>query len=228
MIIIYIIEFIAIIILIIYVLRLRHKNKPKNVKSNQELNDNKIVDERLNSIESKDIIQRRIDLHYYKSDFSFLKNYTEFSCYLCFYDVFNINENDSLNENSKNGNGIEDLFSMLEIEYDFNSIIKKYMDTKYRDVDIYHNKNDEKIFIYLDLEQEPTDQSNMFFIGLSCPIEKVEKIMPLLNKIYESSGTKSDLKTDEINSELYYDIFHSFYYFYDGNYNKFKKQIIHH
>jgi hypothetical protein len=228
MIVIYIIEFIALIILIIYILVLRHKHRPKNVKSKKQLEDNKIVDESMNSIEQKSVEQKRIDLHYYKSDFSFLEKYYEFSFYVCFYDVFNVNDNDSLNENSNKGNGVEDLFNILEIDFDFNLILTKYMDRKYRDIDVFQNKNDEMTFVYLDLEQEPTDQSNMFFIGVSCSSEKADEILSIMNKIYNSSGTKSEFKIDKTNSELYYKIFHSFYYLYDGNFNKFKKQIIHH
>jgi hypothetical protein len=228
MIVIYVIEFIAFIILIIYILVLRNKHRPKNIKSKNELENNQIVNESMNSIEQKNVEQKRIDLHYYKSDFSFLEKYYEFSFYVCFYDVFNINNNDSLNESSNKGNGVEKLFNILEIEYDFNSILAKYMDRKYRDVDVFHNKNDEMTFVYLDLEQEPTDQSDMFFIGISCNFEKAEKIQTIMNKIYNSSGTKSEFKIDKSNSELYYKIFHSFYYFYSGNFNKFKKQIIRH
>ena len=219
---------ILIIFYIVYIANFRVDDKRNNIETEKESDNYKIVETNLNSEKNKEIIRKRIDLHYYKTDFSFLNQYVEYSFYACFYDVFNINDDNSLNENSIKGNGIKNLFDVLDIEYNFDSIFNKYMKRDYRDVDVYYNKNDENTFVYLDLEQEPTDQSNMFFLGISCKSIKVENILPILNEIHSCSGTKSELKKDELNSELYYDVFHSYNHFYDGNYNEHKKQIMHH
>jgi len=168
----------------------------------------------------------KIDLHYGRRDFSENKNYVEFSFYACFYELLNV-ENSSW-ETNLNGNEIFEILASLNVDVSRDFLIKRYNDRKNNDVEVFHSNCDEQVFTFFDLEKEETDQNDMFFFGLRC----LKKDEPIVNqkllKIYRELMTSSPFEFDILNHRLYNKTFRSYFYFYDRNYNQYKRQIHHH
>ena len=185
-----------------------------------------INNENDSEITSEIEIRKKIDLHYGKTNFSENLNYVEFYFYACFYEVFNI-ENSSW-ETDFNGTEIGELLDYLNIAFDKNYIIERYENRENNDVEVLHSKNDEQIFAYFDLEKDPTDQNDMFYFGIRCLKKDDLIIAEKLLKIYKKLKTSSPFSFDIYSNQLYNKVFRSYFYHYENNYNKTKRQINHH
>ncbi|NMN36535.1 MULTISPECIES: hypothetical protein [unclassified Pedobacter] len=168
----------------------------------------------------------KIDLHYGRRDFSENKNYVEFSFYACFYELLNI-ENSSW-ETNLNGNEIFEILTSLNVDVSRDFLIKRYNDRINNDVEVFHSNCDEQVFAFFDLDKEETDQNDMFFFGLRCLKKDEPIVIQKLLKIYRELMTSSPFEFDILNHRLYNKTFRSYFYFYDRNYNQYRRQIHHH
>lgn len=171
-------------------------------------------------------IIKKIDLHYGKRDFSENKNYVEFYFYCCFYELLNV-ENSSW-ETNLSGNEIFDLLSIMKIYISKDFLVNKYQDYQNHDVEVFHSDYDEQVFAYFDLQKEPTDQNDMFFLGIRCLKNEEELIHKKLLEIYRKLGTTSAFSFDIWNHQLYNKTFSSYFFFYEQNYNQYKRKINNH
>lgn len=110
--------------------------------------------------------RENIDLHYERTDFSMVKNYVEFSFYACFYEIFVVDN--LLWELELKGTELLDILGTLNILVNEEFLVDKYSDKNNHDVEIFHGSTDEQVFAHFDLEKDPTDQMDMFFIGIRC------------------------------------------------------------
>ncbi|WP_343589490.1 hypothetical protein [Flavobacterium sp.] len=175
---------------------------------------------------SEDIeLRKKIDLHYGIKNLSHTLNYVEFYFYACFFEILNV-EN-SYWKTNLDGTEIAELLDFLNINFEKTFLITKYQDQNNHDVEVIHSKNDEQVFAYFDLQKDPTDQNDMFFFGIRC-LKKDDFIVAekLLN-IYIKLGTSSPFSFDIHNNVLYNKVFRSYFYFYEDNYNTYKRQINH-
>lgn len=171
-------------------------------------------------------IRKNIDLHHDRIYFSMNKNYIEFYFHACFHDFFNT-ENSYQHTYQNNAEFIE-ILRTLNIKIDLEFIIAKYNDQKNHDVEVFHSSADEQVFAYFDLEKEPTDQNDMFFLGISCLKSEEPIIHEMLLNIYRRLGTASPFHFDIWNKRLYNNVFKSYSYFYNNNYHEDKRQMKHH
>ncbi|MEN2415569.1 hypothetical protein [Flavobacterium mesophilum] len=175
-------------------------------------------------MDSEDIeLRKKIDLHYGKRNGLHTINYVEFYFHACFFEILNV-EN-SYWETSFDGTEIAELLDFLNINFDKEYIIEKYIDPKNHDVEVLHSKNDEQVFAYFDLEKDPTDQNDMFLFGIRCLKKDDLIVAEKLLKIYKKLGTSSPFSFDIHNNRLYNKVFNSYFYFYDNNYDTRKRQI---
>lgn len=168
---------------------------------------------------------KSVNLHYGRTDFSDNRNYVEFSFYSCFYELLNVENSDW--ETNLAGNEIFEIFSSLNIEVDRNLLIEKYDNRLNHDVEVFHSNIDEQVFAYFDLQKDPTDQNDMFFLGLSVLKSNEDTIHLKLLDIYKKLMTTSPFQYYK-GDILYNKTFRSYFYFYEQNYNQFKRKINHH
>jgi hypothetical protein len=178
------------------------------------------------NVDTEAEIRKRIDLHYGKKDFSTNRNYVEFSFHAPFGEVFNIEEYEP-NPNLT-GNELFEILNVLTIPHDKNLILKKSIDDSNDSVEIFHSTDDEQVFAYFDLIRNSTDQIGMFFLGIRCHKKDEKKIHETLLDIFRKLKTSSAFVFDILNNQLYPKAFHSYFYFYSGNYNSSKPSINHH
>ena len=171
-------------------------------------------------------IRKQVDLHYGKTNHSENKNYVEFYFYACFYELF-IVEN-SYWESELNGSEILEIMDLLKIEFNKNYVEKKYLDEDNHNVEVFHSANEEQVFAYFDLQKEPTDQNNMFYLGIRCNKMDENIILDKLINIYRKLKTTSPFSYDIWNNKLYYKVFNSYFYFYENRYTNSVRQLIHH
>ncbi len=158
------------------------------------------------------------DLGIQIKNLEFLNRLVEFSCYLDFHYTFD------LNKETNNLSDLSSICNILNIDCDFDLIIEKRCDEKFRDVLVFHSNTEEYSFLYFDLEKEMTDQSDLFLIGICCNVEKESEINDVLSKISKNQGT---VIRDFDKKRLFHEVYFSFEYFYDKRYNKYKKQMEH-
>ncbi len=171
-------------------------------------------------------IQQEIDIHFGRRDCSNTFDYVEFSFICCFYELFNI-EN-SYWKTELTGAEILEIFSLLNIEVDKEFLKDKYLDPRNHDVQVFHCKDDEQVFAYFDLQKDPTDQNDMFLLGISCTRQQDDLVWEKLRAIYRKLQTASPFTYDCLNNVLYNKVFHSYFYFYENEYSSYKRQLIHH
>ena len=176
--------------------------------------------------EAQQELRRKIDLHFGRQDFSSNSNYVEFSFYCCFYEVFAIPN--SYWTTSLTGAEIVEILNILKININLDFVKEKYFDNNNHNVEVFHSYEDEQVFIYFDLQKEPTDQNDMFFLGIRCTKHQEEIIHEKLLKMYKKLQTCSPFTFDIYNNQLYYKVFLSFFYFYNNKYNELNRQIRHH
>jgi hypothetical protein len=176
---------------------------------------------------SEDIreIRQKIDLHHGRKDFSSNRNYVEFSFHVSFSELFNI---DPPWEIELTGNEIISVLNRLQIKFDKELLVKKYLDASNHSVEVFHSIYDEQIFVYFDMLKDPTDQIDMFYIGISCLKADEKEIHEILLNIYRVLKTHS-LFTFGIGTYILYNkVFRSYFYFYENNYNEYKRKMYHH
>ena len=170
-------------------------------------------------------IRKKVDLHYNRTLFASNANYVEFYFHCCFYELFNI---ESGWESDLNGNEILDLLKILEIDFDKQLVSDVYKNQQDHSVEVFHSTEDEQVFVYFDLEKDPTDGNDMFFLGISCKRADEPKVHELLLKIFKKLKTTSPFSFDIWNHQLYDKVFRSYFYFYNNDYNAYKRQMHHH
>lgn len=171
-------------------------------------------------------VRKKIDWHFNRKDFSGNADYAEFSFCCCFYEVFNIAG--SVWATSLNGDEIFEVFRLLDIKVELDFLERKYSDSSNHDVEVFHSAKDEQVFAYLDLQKEPTDQNDMFFLGIRCARSGEDIIHRKLLDIYIKLKTASPFMYDIWNHSLYYKVFLSYFYFYGNEYTGSKRQLNHH
>ena len=82
----------------------------------------------------------------------------------------------------------------LYLPFDF--VKEKYFDNNNHNVEVFHSYEDEQVFIYFDLQKEPTDQNDMFFLGIRCTKHQEEIIHEKLLKMYKKLQTCSPFTFD--------------------------------
>lgn len=167
---------------------------------------------------------QEIDLHFDRRTNAHTLDYVEFYFYVGFYELFNLEGNES----NLSGNEIFEIFKILNIDADKDFLIERYKDEKNHDVEVFHAVNDEMTFAYFDFEKEPSDQMNMFLFGISCKKTMEDLVLQMLLKIYRKIMTSSPFSYDIFNNKLYSNTFRSWEYFYERNYNEYKRKINHH
>jgi hypothetical protein len=170
-------------------------------------------------------VRKRIDLHFGRTNFTSNTNYVEFYFHCCFYELFNI---ESCWESDLEGIEILDLLKCLEIDFDKEFLIDAFKNQKNHSVEVFHSNNDEQVFAYFDLKKDPTDQNDMFFLGISCRQKNEPQIHEMLLNIYRKLKTTSSFNFDIYNKRLYNKVFQSFFYFYENYYSENKRQIHNH
>lgn len=176
--------------------------------------------------ESEIELRKRIDLHYDKRSYSHVRNYVEFYFHACFYEIFNIK--DSSWETDFCGDEIPEIMDYLEIKVDKIYYTDGSFFHQNNNVEVFHSDKDEQVFAYFDFWKDPTDQNDMFMLGISCTKEQELIIHPKLLNIYKKLQTSSPFTFDIRNNQLYNKVFSSYEFFYDGKYNKNKRQLNHH
>lgn len=171
-------------------------------------------------------LRRKIDLHYERHNFASNANYAEFSFYGCFDEIFNIEG--SYWQAQCDGTELFKIIDSLEIDYDKELILNTYADEKSNSTEVFHSRPDEQVFAYFDLQKIDTDQNGMFFFGLSCLKTDERRVHEELLELYRKLGTTSTFKFKYRGDELYDKVFRSYFYFYENNYNEYKRQIHHH
>ena len=172
----------------------------------------------------KDII-KKVDLHYSRKNLASNSNYAEFYFYCCFYELFNI---EPTWDSDLEGNEIVDLLKDLEIDFNKEVVFDVYKDQQNHSVEVFHSNEDEQVFAYFDLRKDPTDQNDMFFLGISCKRKKEPQIHEMLLNIYRKLKTTSPFSFDMWSNQLYNKVFKSYFYFYENNYSISKRQMHHH
>lgn len=170
-------------------------------------------------------IRKTVDLHYGRINFASNVNYVEFYFHCCFYELFNI---ESGWKSDLEGNEILDVLKILGIDFDKQLVCEIYKNQQDHSVEVFHSRDDEQVFAYFDLEKEPTDGNDMFFLGISCKRTDEPRIHELLLNVYRKLKTTSPFRFDIRNHPLYDKVFRSYFYFYDNNYNAHKRQMHHH
>lgn len=170
-------------------------------------------------------ILKLVDLHYGRKDYASNRNYVEFYFHCCFYELFNI---ESGWESDLEGNEILDLLKILKIVFNRQLVSDIYKNPQDHSVEVFHSTDDEQVFAYFDLEKEPADGNDMFFLGISCKRDDEPQIHELLVNIYRKLQTTSPFSFDIWNHQLYNKVFRSYFYFYDNDYNAYKRQMHHH
>lgn len=168
---------------------------------------------------------KSIDLHYGRIDFSENRNYVEFSFYACFYELLNV-ENSSWETNLK-GNEIFEILSSVNINVNKDLLIQKYENRLNHDVEVFHSSADEQVFAYFDLKKDPTDQNDMVFLGLRVLKSSEDAVHLKLLDVYKKLMTYSTFEYYR-GDRLYNKTFRSYFYFYEQNYNEYKRKINHH
>jgi endo-1,4-beta-D-glucanase Y len=153
------------------------------------------------------------------------KNYVEFSFYTCFYEIF-IVENSSW-ETELDGTELLKILEFLDITIDRELIVENYLNRNNHSIEVFQSKADERVFVYFDLEKDPTDQNDMFLLGISCRKHDEEIIHEKLLTIHRKLHTKSPITLDFENHELFNGAFRPYSQYFDGNYLPTKRQINH-
>lgn len=154
------------------------------------------------------------------------KDYVEFSFHACFYEIF-IVKNSSW-ETELNGTELLEILELLDITSDRELVVEKYLNRNNHSIEIFQSKTDERVFAYFDLEKDPTDQNDMFLLGISCRKHNEDIIHEKLLNIHRNLKTKSLFTSDVVNHELYNGAFRPYSHFFDDNYNPSYRQINHH
>jgi hypothetical protein len=170
-------------------------------------------------------IRKSVDLHFGRTNFPSSIKYVEFYFHCCFYELFNI---ESCWDSDLTGNEILDLLKILEVDFNKELALDVFLNQKDHSVEVFHSNNDEQVFAYFDLKKDPTDQNDMFFLGISCRRDDEPQIHEILLNIYRKLKTTSPFSFDIWNKKLYNKVFRSYFYFYENNYNSDKRQMHHH
>ncbi|OAQ43501.1 hypothetical protein A5893_17220 [Pedobacter psychrophilus] len=154
------------------------------------------------------------------------KDYIEFSFYTCFYEIF-IVENSSW-ETELDGTELFEILELLQITIDKQLLVEKYLNRNNHSIEVFQSKTDERAFAYFDLKKDPTDQNDMFLLGISCRKHDKDVIYAKLLTIHRKLKTKSLFTSDIENYELYNGAFRPYSHFFDDNYILNNRQINHH
>ncbi|TFF30420.1 hypothetical protein [Mucilaginibacter psychrotolerans] len=165
------------------------------------------------------------DLHHGNLNGSGHRHYVEFYFHCCFDELL---RNTCDWESELSGTEILDVFNFLEIDFDRELVVKGYNNHLNHSVEVFHSRLDERVFAYFDLQKEPTDQNDMFFLGISCTAIQEPTVHEMLLKIYKKLGTTSAFSFDIRNKILYNKVFHSTFYFYKLDQEMYKRKMNHH
>jgi hypothetical protein len=171
-------------------------------------------------------IRRKVDLHYNRKDYSGNNNYVEFAFNCCGYEILNIPN--SYWPTSLNGNELYEIFSYLKINVDKSIVERGIIDRSCNDVEVFHSADDEQVFAYFDFYKDPTDQNDMFYLGVSCNKLQEEFVHDKLLKIFKKLNTSSPFTYDIWNHTLYYKVFLSYFYFYNSRVDENDRRMYHH
>jgi hypothetical protein len=119
-----------------------------------------------------------------------IKGYSETYFYACFSELFKI---EGGWESNLEGNEIIKIADFLNINIDKNELIEM-RNSNSETIHLYHSKLDRLTFIQFDIRKDPTDQNDMFFLGVSYRVEFEKEINEMLLKLHSQLLTTSPFK----------------------------------
>ncbi|WP_342644891.1 hypothetical protein [Mucilaginibacter sp. CSA2-8R] len=165
------------------------------------------------------------DLHHNRKNWLDKRRFVEFYFHCCFGELL---RDTNGWESELTGNEIVAVFNYLNIDFDRALVIKVYNNHLDHSVEVFHSKSDEQVFAYFDLLKEPTDQNDMFLLGIRCNLEQEPTVHEMLLTIYRQLKTTSAFSFDMWNKQLYNKVFHSKFYFYERDQELYRRQMHHH
>lgn len=165
------------------------------------------------------------DLHYGITTTLDQKAYHEFSFHCDFDELMRIS---CELESDLTGNEILELIEFLNISFDKLLVGKVYANPLDQSVEVFHSESDEQIFVYFDLQKDPTDQHDTFFLGISCHKDQASDVQAQLLDIYKKLDMKSEFVYQDKVNDLYNKVFNSSLYFYQRDQEIYKREMHHH
>ena len=170
-------------------------------------------------------IRKQVDLHFGRDMRNEIVNYVKFSFHACYYELFNIPN--SYWETDCTGEEIADILALLNIRFDRNYIIECCLNQQHHDVEVLHSADDEMVFAYFDLQKGADDQNDMFYLGIVCRKDQEQEVINRLLAIYRKLKTSSPFTYEIHSHSLYYKVFLSYSYFYNGKYPEVERRMRH-